>query len=151
MRRSLVLAAAAVLAACGGSPSSSPEGIHRLPASEVDDYETAYIAEVVAVADGGDLAEGAGEHVIVRNNWDLRADLGGWWIEDADANRLRLGVGRQVEAQGELRVHTACGENTEEAVFACLDEPVLGDDGDVLILRDSAGGEVMRFAYGDAG
>lgn len=71
----------------------------------------------------------------VRNGWEHRANLGGWWIQDADGNRLALGVGRQIDPGAELRVHTACSDDTDEAVFACLDEPVLHDDGDVLTLR----------------
>ncbi|MEX2627247.1 MAG: hypothetical protein WD225_10225, partial [Ilumatobacteraceae bacterium] len=78
-------------------------------------------------------------------------DMGGWVIETGEGHRLPLGIGRQIDPEAQLRVHTACGEDTDEAVFACLDTEALPDDGGVVVLRDSAGGEVASFAYGDAG
>jgi predicted small lipoprotein YifL len=138
---------AAVATACGGGR----EGPFELPTSEAAAYPTAYLAVVVADPAGDDLATGEGEHVVVRNNWDHRADLGGWWIEDADGHRLPLGVGRQLDPGAELEVHVACGDDGDEAVFACLDREVLDDDGEVLRLLDAGGGEVARFAYGTAG
>ncbi|MBW3620293.1 MAG: lamin tail domain-containing protein [Actinobacteria bacterium] len=144
--RPLLAVIVALLAACGG-PEGGP---YELPASEAEQYVTAYIAAVVPDAGADDLQAGAGEHVVIRNNWDHRTDMGGWYIEDAAGDRLPLGIGRQIEPQAELRVHTGCGEDSEEAVYACLDEEVLDDDGDELTLRDSAGGEVARFAYGTA-
>ncbi len=147
MRRLVCGAVALAAVGCGGS---SPAGTYELPAEQAEQYDTAYLAAVVAATDGDDLEEGAGEHVVVANNWDHRTDMGGWWIEDADGNRLPLGIGRQIDPNAELRVHTSCGEDTDEAVFACLDVEVLDDDGDVLRLLDSAGSEVARFAYGDA-
>ena len=139
-----------VLTGCGAGNSPSAGGAFTLPANEVDQHDTAYIAEVVADPDGDDLADGSGEYVVVHNNWDLRADLGGWSIEDADGNELDLGVGRQLVSGARLRVYSSCGEDTDEAVHNCLDEPVLDDSGDVLVLRDSGGNEVMRFPYGTA-
>ena len=141
-----ILVVATSLVACGGSPADP----YELPASEAAAYPTAYIAVVVAETAGDDLEPGGGEHVVIRSNADHRTDMGGWYVEDADGDRLDLGIGRQVEPGAELRVHTACGEDSEEAVFACRDAEVLDDDGDELTLRDSAGGEVATLAYGDA-
>jgi glycerophosphoryl diester phosphodiesterase len=111
---------------------------------------TTYIAVVVADPDGDDLEPDGGEHVVIRHDLDIRNDLGGWWIEDAAGNRLNLGIGIQVDPGAELRVHAACGTDTETAVSGCLDDEVLDDQGDVLTLRNAAGAEVHRFAYGDA-
>lgn len=144
MRR-LVLVLAVVLAACGGAAA----GTYELPASEADQYDTAYLAVVVADPEGDDLETGGGEHVVVRNNWDHRTDMGGWAIETGDGARLPLGIGRQIDPGAELRVHTACGDDSADAVFACLDAEALPDHGGVVTLLDSAGGEVAAFAYGD--
>jgi hypothetical protein len=103
---------------------------------------SAYIATVVADPEGDDLAPGAGEHVVLRNSLDVRNDLGG--------GGLRMGTATDCRSASGTRVHTACGEDTAEAVFNCLETEVLGDDGDVLVLRDAAGTEVHRFAYGRA-
>jgi hypothetical protein len=102
---------------CGG-----PSGVYDLDDEAVDQLPSAYIATVVADPEGDDLAPGAGEHVVLRNTLDIRNDLGGWWIEDADGNRLDVGIGTQIDPGEELRVHTACGEDTEQAVFNCLED-----------------------------
>ncbi len=135
--------------ATGCSAGAEP-GTFTLPGGQVGEHATAYIATVVADPAGDDLEPGAGEHVVIRSNFDHRTDMGGWAIEDADGNRLPLGIGRQLDPDAELRVYSSCGEDTDAAVFACLDEPVLDDDGDVVRLLDSGGNEVMRFAYGAA-
>jgi micrococcal nuclease len=140
-----LLVAVAVVAGC----TSATPGVFEPEA--VDEGATAYIARVVADPEGDDLAEGAGEHVVISHDLEIRNDLGGWWIENADGQRLNLGIGTQIDPGESLQVHTGCGEPDGTAVFNCLDEEVLGDAGDVLVLRDAAGAEVDRFAYGDAG
>ena len=144
MRR-LAASLALVVAACGGSGPAEP---YELPASEAERYDTAFIAVVVADVEGDDLAPDAGEHVVIRTNWDHRTDMGGWAVEDADGNRLPLGIGRQLDPGTELALHTGCGQTTDTAVFACLDTEVWDDDGDVARLLDAGGTEVARFAYG---
>lgn len=146
MRVVVVTLFSAAAAGCFRGPTEP----YLLPASEAERYPTAYIAVVAADADGDDLERGAGEYLIIRNNSDHRTDMGGWYVTDADDDRLPLGVGRQIDPGAELRLHTACGDDTDEAVFACRDEEVLDDGGDTLTLRDSAGSEVAVFAYGDA-
>lgn len=149
--RALRLAAAAgllsVVAGCG-SGDGSPTGSYELPADEAESYDTAYIAVVVADPPGDDLAEGAGEHFVIRTNAEIRIDMGGWWIE-VGAERLPLGIGRQIDVGAELAVHPGGGETTDDAVFVGLEHEVLDDDGGEAILRDSAGTEVSRFSYGD--
>lgn len=133
-----------VLVGCGAD-----EDPFTLPAEQAEEYATAYLARVEPAPEGDDLAEGAGEYVLIANNADIRVDMGGWYVEDAEGNRLNLGIGRQIDVGKELKVHSSCGESTDEAVFACVESEVLDDTGDILTLRDSAGGEVAVFAYGD--
>lgn len=141
-----IAVAGLLLSACGGD-DDLPEGTYRLPSSEIDERTTAYIAEVVAAPPGDDLAPGAGEHVVIRNNAGIRIDMGGWVIEDGDGDRLPLGIGRQIDVGAELRVHPGPGETGDDAVFAGLDAELLDDDGDVVRLLDAAGSEVMSFRY----
>ena len=141
-----VLAAAAITG-CNAQANGHEELV--LPESDAKQYVGAYLARVTPATGGDDMAEGEGEYVVVDNKADIRYDVGGWYIEDADGNRLNLGIGRQIEVGAELRVYSSCGESTDEAVFACAEDEVLDDKGDVLTLRDSAGSEVAEFAYGD--
>lgn len=141
-----LLACGVIVAGC----SSAGEDRLVLPDSEAERYPTAYMARVDPAPAGDDLAEGAGEYVVIANNADIRVDMGGWWIEDQDGNRLALGIGRQIDIGAELRVHSSCGESTDTAVFACAEAEALDDDGDLLTLRDSAGGEVAQLGYGNA-
>lgn len=133
-----------VVAGCGAEPDP-----FALTDDEADQFPTAYLARVEPAPDGDDLAEDGGEYVVIANNADIRVDMGGWYIDDATGNRLNLGIGRQIDVGAELRVYSSCGENTEDAVFACAGVEVLDDDGDVLTLRDSAGTEVAELRYDD--
>jgi hypothetical protein len=145
----VVLTMVAVLTASCGSDGPSAGGTFELPAEDAAEHPSAYIAVVVADPPGDDLAEGAGEHVVIRNNATIRTDMGGWWV-DANGQRLPLGIGRQIDVGAELRLHPGPGETSDEAVFVGLDEEVLDDEGGVVVLRDALGGEVMRFRYGTA-
>ena len=136
-------------AACGGTaaPTPSPTSF-TVSAAQADEYQTAYIAEVVAPPEGGDLTEGAGEHVVLRNNADIRIDMGGWTVKAEDGLQLPVGIGRQIDVGAELRVHTSCGEDSEDAVFACLGDEALNDEAGLVMLLDAAGTEVARLEYG---
>lgn len=142
-----VMTAVVALVGCRGDDSAQT-GTFELPSSEAEQYPTAYLASVVADPPGDDLAPNGGEHVVIRNNAEIRIDMGGWWIDAGNA-RLPLGIGRQIDVEAELRLHPGPGNTSDNAVFVGLDEEALGDDGGVLVLRDSAGSEVARFAYGN--
>ncbi|HUF34261.1 MAG TPA: lamin tail domain-containing protein [Acidimicrobiales bacterium] len=149
MRHRVVASAVVVvLVGCGGG--SGAAGTYELPSDVAETYSTAYIAVVVADPPGDDLAEGAGEHLVIRNNATIRIDMGGWWV-DADGERLPLGIGRQIDVDAELRLHPGPGQTDDDAVFVGLTAEVLGNEGGEVVLRDAAGTEVARFAYGDAG
>lgn len=137
---------AVVAAGCG---SDTEDGIYTLPGSEAGEYPTAYIDTIVADPPGDDLAEDGGEHLVIANNAEIRIDMGGWWI-DVGGTRLPLGIGRQIDVAATLAVHPGPGETSDDAVFVGLDRAVLDDDGGRAVLRDAAGSEVARFAYGDA-
>ena len=142
----LLLAAALVFAGCADDGTTAEPGTFELPADRADRFPTAYITRVVADPPGDDLAEGAGEHVVIANNAEIRIDMGGWFLE-VDGERLPLGIGRQIDVGAELRVHTGTGTTDDDAVFVGLDEEVLDDDSGIVVLRDAFGGEVARFRY----
>lgn len=141
-RRAAVALFALLVAGCGGG---GEDGVFTLPGGEAERYETAYIAEVVPAGTAAD-----GEHLVLHNRHEIvRADLGGWAIEDAEGNRLRIPFSRQIDPGDELTVYTGTGEDTDDAIYAGLEGDVLGDDGDTVVLLDAAGSEVARFTYGD--
>ena len=144
--RAVALLALSLIALAGCGSEQDP---FTLPDDQAEQYATAYLLRVEPAPDGDDLAEGAGEYVVIANNADIRVDMGGWYIDDTAGNRLNLGIGRQIDVGAELRVYSSCGESTDEAVFACAGVEVLDDDGDVLTLRDSAGTEVAELRYDD--
>jgi len=136
----------AVVVACGDD-DPAPAGTFTLPTEEAASYSTAYIAEVVADPPGDDLAEGAGEHVVIRNNADIRIDMGDWGVV-VEGQRLSLGPGRQIDPDAEVRLHIGRGEDTGDAVFAGAAEEMLDDEDGLVILEDAGRGEVARFRYG---
>lgn len=150
MRRPLPCGAALVLmiaSGCIDDREASEEGRYRLPAAQAAAYETAYIAEVVADPPGDDLAKGAGEHVVIRNNADIRIDMGDWGVV-VDGQRLSLGTGRQIDPDAEVRLHVGPGEDSDDTVFAGLPTELLEDDEGLVVLEDAGRGEVSRFRYG---
>lgn len=140
---------ALAVAGCGGA-GQAPTSF-SLPSGQAEQYATAYVAEVVAAPEGDDLAEGAGEHVVIANNADIRIDMGGWTLQTGDGVRLPLGIGRQIDVGARLRVHSSCGQDGEQAVFACLEQEALDDERGLVALLDAAGTEVARLAYPDGG
>lgn len=140
MRR-LAVIATALLVGCGGG---APDGHFVLPDREAEQYATAYIAEVVPEGTAAD-----GEHLVIHNRHEIvRADLGGWAIEDDDGNRIRIPFSRQIDTGDRLTVYTGSGEDTDDAIHAGLEGDILDDDGETLVLLDSSGKEVARFEYG---
>lgn len=149
-RPSAALVLVAVLGAVGcgadAAPTPAPTAF-SLPTGQAEQYATAYLAEVHAAPEGDDLAQGAGEYVVIANNADIRIDMGGWVLETDGGSRLPLGIGRQIDVGGLLRVHSSCGTDDERAVFACLEDEAFDDDAGVVTLLDAAGTEVARLAY----
>jgi hypothetical protein len=88
------------LSGCG-SGAAQP---YELPSEKAIRYSTAYIAVVVADPPGEDLERGAGEHVVLRTNWDHRTDMGSWSVVDTDGNRLLVGIGTQIDPDAEVRL-----------------------------------------------
>lgn len=82
--------------------------------------------------------------VVVIVNRGTGLSLEGWTLRDAQGNafvfpNLYLGPG------GELRVHTAAGENAPQHLYWNRDQPVWGEAGDMAVLADPRG--VMHAAY----
>lgn len=135
-----------LLTGCEDEAAAPDPGTYELPGDEAEEYPTAYVTRVVADPPGDDLSEGAGEHVVIANNAEIRIDMGGWYLEVGGV-RLPLGIGRQIDVGSELRVHPGPGTTDEDAVFVGLEEEVLDDESGEVVLLDAAGSEVATFRY----
>lgn len=103
-------------------------------------YETAYIAAVQVPTDDTD------GYILLRNNWDHRADLGGWAIRGRESLRIPLPPSTFIEPEGELRVHLGEGDSDVDDLYVDADLEIR--EWDRLTLVDSADDRVAHFAYG---
>lgn len=141
--RRLVLLAVAVclaLAGCDRGPGPEETGLYELPDGQVRQYDTAYIAAVQVPTDDAD------GHILLRNNWDNTADLGGWALVGRNNRTIPLPPSTFIQPNGELRVHLAEGDSDEDDLYVGAEEEVL--PWDRLRLVDAAGETVARFSYG---
>lgn len=132
--------AAGALLLVAGCGAGNAEGTVT---DEVDRSGEPSIASVVSDPPGDDLRPGAGEHVVIANDTTIRADLGGWFL-DIDGVQVQLGIGTQIDAGTELRVHPGPGSSDAGAVFADIGQAPLRR-GALVVLRDLAGDEVDRY------
>lgn len=89
-----------------------------------------------------------GEHVIIRNDGDASADLGGWTLEDA-AGHVFTFPPLTLPPGSSVRVWTKAGANDAANLFWGRNQAVWNNrPGDTAILRNAAGNEVHRYRYG---
>lgn len=135
-----VLALALALAGCDRGPSPEETGLYELADDQVDQYDTAYIAAVQVPTDEAD------GYILLGNNWEHPADLGGWALVGRRNRTIPLPPSTFIQPEGELRVHLADGDNDEDDLYVGAQEEVL--PWDRLRLVDAAGETVARFSYG---
>ncbi len=121
----------------GGLPGCAP--VAPLPPVRVTGVD--------ANPEGDDLAPDAGESVLLEGPPGL--DLSGWTVKDTSAShRLELPAGTALDADGQLRVYTSCGEAGPGAVFWCMKgSAVWNNGGDTAFLLDPAGAMVSWLEY----
>ena len=129
-----------LLAASACTRGEDPaEGFYEIADGASAEYQTAYIA---AVQVPRDEVEG---YVLLRNNWDGPADLGGWAIVGRNNRRVNIPPSTVLEPKGELRLRF--GDQGEDGDLVLeTDEEIL--EWDRLSLVDAAGEQVSRFVYG---
>lgn len=95
------------------------------------------IIEVIYDAPGGDdVAYNAGEYVELLSCDPV--DVTGWYLEDAQGNRITIATGYTVTHKG-LRIYTGPGDSTPERYFAGHSAPVWDDTTDTVSLYTSDG------------
>ena len=88
--------------------------------------------EIVEVANAGDVTA---EGVRIRNTGNT-VDITGWALSDSDGNEYVF-TQQLLFSNAEVTIYTRSGTNTPVALFWGLDEPIWGDAGEILTLRDA--------------
>ena len=146
MHRTLIAAVATVLTllSCGGD--DGPTSFTRSD-DDLEGHQGVYVAEVLPAPDGSDVADGAGEYVVLRSTLDIRDDVGFWGIEVGD-EVLRLPPSTVIPKGGELRVYSGPGRDSETEIHGGRTEELLPDETGTVRVLDAGGGEADRFRYG---
>lgn len=106
------------------------------------------VSEVQYDPDGPDDERLEDEFVVIVNEGYGRVFMSGWVLRDeSSSNRLTL-PNQTVLAPGEsLTIVTGCTGGPEGAVHWCSDNAVWSNQGDTVIVSDTLGNAVIRYAY----
>jgi glycerophosphoryl diester phosphodiesterase len=105
------------------------------------------VATIVANPDGSDTQPENGEYVELTNTTSSTVDVSGYYLIDAVGNRLKVGSGYSIPADGSLRVYTGPGTNTATKYYNGRTVNVLNNDGDSLGLNTSDHKLLDVYAY----
>lgn len=98
------------------------------------------IADFVADPPGADGANRNAEWVALANHGEEPVDLGGWILRDeSTANRYQFATTAEIAPGATVRVHSGCGNDTEDDLYWCSENPVWSNGGDTIIVQDPAG------------
>jgi endonuclease YncB( thermonuclease family) len=88
------------------------------------------------------------EWIEISNNNADSANLGGFIVRDeSSTHRFSFPAGFTLAAGSVVRLHTGCGQDTEQDVYWCNDTPVWNNGGDTVILQTPDGAVVDRLEY----
>lgn len=118
------------------SRAQAPDGIAGGPVT---------IKKVQYDAPGEDRADLNGEYIVLAST--ATVDLNGWTITDNSGTTYTF---RHVviTPKSTLTLHIGPGTPTATDLYWNLDNPLLGNDSDAVILRDSSGNVVSAFRWG---
>lgn len=129
----LLLAPTVLLGACG---EDDPEASPGVPV----------IAEIVHAPKGDDLGP-EGEHVVLRNEGDIDADVGGWLLRTRTGAEFPLRPSTKLKPGASLRIYTGTGTSTTGKLYFGFTAEALSDDGGRVELFDAAGEQVEARDY----
>ena len=97
---------------------------------------------------GNDVVFGDSEYVLLRNDGDGTADVGGWSLEDEADHVITIPSGYVIQPGGELRVYTGPGDDTATQYFDGRGQAIWNNSGgDTATLRDRNGNVIDTYSY----
>ena len=106
------------------------------------------IANIRYDGPGNDVVFGDSEYVLLRNDGDGTADVGGWLIEDEADHVIAIPSGFLIQPGGELRVYTGPGDDTDTRYFAGRGQAIWNNSGgDTATLRDRNETVIDTYSY----
>ncbi|MCP3974968.1 MAG: hypothetical protein GY720_10795 [bacterium] len=106
------------------------------------------VADIEYDPAGRDWENKADEWVTIRNNGEEPIELSDWILRDeSSSHRYEFPAGEVLDAGGELRIRTGCGNDGGDDRFWCADDAVWSNGGDTVILQTASGTVVARVRY----
>lgn len=106
------------------------------------------VAEVEFDPEGPDNENLGEEYVTIVNEGYGRVSLSGWVLRDESSiNRLTFPSGTVLAPGDSVTVITGCDGGPPDAIRWCNDGAIWSNDGDTVIVSDTLGNAVIRYAY----
>jgi endonuclease YncB( thermonuclease family) len=106
------------------------------------------VSEVQFNPDGPDNEKLGEETVTIVNEGYGRVSLAGWVLRDeSSSNRMTFPRGTLLAPGDTVTVVTGCSGGPADAVYWCNDGAVWSNQGDTVIVSDTMGNAVIRYAY----
>jgi hypothetical protein len=97
---------------------------------------------------GNDVVYNDSEYVLLRNDGDGTADVGGWSLEDEADHVITIPSGYVIQPGAELRVYTGPGDDTNTKYFEGLGQAIWNNSGgDIATLRNKGGTVIDTYSY----
>ncbi|WP_435361922.1 lamin tail domain-containing protein [Haloarchaeobius sp. DFWS5] len=87
------------------------------------------------------------EYVIFENTGTTPLDLSGWTVENEAGDEYQFPDGTELAAGAHLTLHSGWGTDTAAEHYWCSDDPVWGNLGDTIFVRDAAGVLRLRESF----
>ncbi|MFC2077560.1 lamin tail domain-containing protein [Candidatus Bipolaricaulota bacterium] len=142
MSRFLLVLLAAGLAAVLAALLLGSEDTHSLASSMSHPIEFATPFRYAPPADV------TGEVVTLRNTGTDPIDMSGWTLRNERGEIYVFPAGFSLAPQGQVAIHSSCGEDSESDLYWCSRLPVWNDNGGVATLSTRDGEDVASYSYG---
>ena len=116
-------------------------------AEDADAGSPLRVAAVHADAAGNDHDNLGDEFVTFRNAGEEPLELTGWKVRDSAGHEYAFPDGFAVAPGASVTLYTGAGEDTGEALYWGSTEAVWNNGGDVVVVTNATGVEVLRYEY----
>jgi micrococcal nuclease len=106
------------------------------------------VVDVLADPPGSDTDDVGGEWVEIANTGASEISMRGWILKDESSrHRYPFPDDFVIAPQGVVRIHTGCGEDTDEMLYWCNGSAVWNNTGDTAFLLDPNGNISTFYRY----